>query len=550
MIRRGRESIVFLPRRRRFLPVLDLRARFSHFSLSLTSPSGRNLITNVVKLGDSSVGAGIRRVAEKRSTYTFRLRSAFEVCALAFLIVLPPLRGTPPPEGELEKGRIIPRVECRDDRGESYALYLPSGYDPAKAWPVLVLFDSGARGELAANAFRQGAERRGFILAGSNTARNGPWEPIIRAARAVVRDVAGRFTIDAGRLYAAGFSGGARAASLFSKMIEKPVAGLIGCGAGLAPSTPPSQIKPSVYVGTVGDADFNFQEVRSLDAALDEAGVLHRIFYFEGRHDWPAPDLCARTLDWLDVAAMASGARPKDGAFLNEVFAREVQEAETLAGAGRGSQAADACDAILAFFGGLLDTSALAAKTARLKESKDFERGRKEDRKRAELESATAAGFRDGLRAIAEIPALGPELLRIRSGLRIGIWKSEAASGPTPEDRALAARLLFQLALDAGRLGREAYRQKAMGKAAALLEIAADACPPRAGPYPYFLFDYARVLALTGDKDKALDYLELAVAAGFSDAGELESEEDFKSIRDTPRFRDLLAKLKSRLPDD
>jgi dienelactone hydrolase len=472
-----------------------------------------------------------------------RLRSAFEACALAALIVLPPLRGAPLPDGEIETGRIIPRVECRDDPGESYALYLPSGYDPAKAWPLLVLFDSGARGELAANAFREGAERRGFILAASNTCRNGPWEPVIRAARAVVRDISGRFTIDAGRLYAAGFSGGARAASLLSRMIEKPVAGLIGCGAGLAPSTVPSQIKPSVYIGTVGDADFNFQEMRRLDAALDEAGVLHRIFYFEGRHDWPAPGLCARTLDWLDVAAMASGGKPKDAALLDEIFAREFQEAEALEGAGRIPAAADACDALLAFFGGLLDTSALAAKTARLKESKDFERGRKEDRKRAELESATAAGFRDGLRAVAEAPSLGPELLRIRRGLRIGIWKSEAASGRTPEDRALAGRLLFQLALDAGRLGREASGQKALGKAAALLEIAADACPPQAGPYPYFLFDYACVLALTGDKNKALDYLELAVAAGFSDAAELESEEDFQNIRDTPRFRDLMAKL-------
>jgi hypothetical protein len=40
------------------------RARFSHFSVSLTSPSGLKYITNVVKLGDSSGGAEIRRVTE------------------------------------------------------------------------------------------------------------------------------------------------------------------------------------------------------------------------------------------------------------------------------------------------------------------------------------------------------------------------------------------------------------------------------------------------------------------------------------------------------
>jgi acetylornithine deacetylase/succinyl-diaminopimelate desuccinylase-like protein len=45
------------------------RARFSYFSVSLTSPSGRKYIIHVVKLGDSSVGAGIRGVTEKGNTY-------------------------------------------------------------------------------------------------------------------------------------------------------------------------------------------------------------------------------------------------------------------------------------------------------------------------------------------------------------------------------------------------------------------------------------------------------------------------------------------------
>jgi len=38
----------------------------------LTSPSGRKYITNVVKQGDSSVGAGIRHVAKKGNTYPFQ----------------------------------------------------------------------------------------------------------------------------------------------------------------------------------------------------------------------------------------------------------------------------------------------------------------------------------------------------------------------------------------------------------------------------------------------------------------------------------------------
>jgi len=69
MIRRARESIIFQPVREGFPSEYAFLARLSHFSVSLTSPSGRKYITHVVKQGDSSVGAGIRGVTEKGNTY-------------------------------------------------------------------------------------------------------------------------------------------------------------------------------------------------------------------------------------------------------------------------------------------------------------------------------------------------------------------------------------------------------------------------------------------------------------------------------------------------
>jgi hypothetical protein len=59
MIRRARESIIFQPEREGFPSKYAFRARLSHFLVSLTSPSGRKYITHVIKLGTSSVGAGI-----------------------------------------------------------------------------------------------------------------------------------------------------------------------------------------------------------------------------------------------------------------------------------------------------------------------------------------------------------------------------------------------------------------------------------------------------------------------------------------------------------
>jgi len=69
MIRRARESIIFQPVREGFSSEYAFLARWLHFSVSLTSPSGRKYITGVVKQGNSSVGAGIRGVTKKGNTY-------------------------------------------------------------------------------------------------------------------------------------------------------------------------------------------------------------------------------------------------------------------------------------------------------------------------------------------------------------------------------------------------------------------------------------------------------------------------------------------------
>ena len=44
---------------------------FAFFVVIDQSPSGRKYISGVVKLGDSSVGAGIRGITEKRNTYPY-----------------------------------------------------------------------------------------------------------------------------------------------------------------------------------------------------------------------------------------------------------------------------------------------------------------------------------------------------------------------------------------------------------------------------------------------------------------------------------------------
>jgi ketosteroid isomerase-like protein len=56
-------------------------------------------------------------------------------------------------------------------------------------------------------------------------------------------------------------------------------------------------------------------------------------------------------------------------------------------------------------------------------------------------------------------------------------------------------------------------------------------------------YNLACAFALTGERDKALDNLEKAINAGFTDRRQYETDSDLDSLRETGRFKELLKKL-------
>ena len=121
---------------------------------------------------------------------------------------------------DLPRGQIVDDVACADNPAQHYALYLPSNFTLDRTWPVVLLFDAGGRGRRGVERYQAGAERYGYIVAGSNNSRNGPWRPSLDAARAMATDVAARFPVDARRIYTAGMSGGARVAMMVARAAE------------------------------------------------------------------------------------------------------------------------------------------------------------------------------------------------------------------------------------------------------------------------------------------------------------------------------------------
>src|SRR3989454_1955839 len=162
------------------------------------------------------------------------------IVSMVLLVSLSPSAQATQQTNAIPKGQIVERMECLSDSSQSYALYLPSNYTPDRKWPILYALDPGARGKTPVEHFKEAAEKYGWILAGSNNSRNGPWRRAAEAWSAMTKDTLQRFSIDDNRVYVTGFSGGARVALQLAQLCQDCLAGVIASGAGFPAGLAPS----------------------------------------------------------------------------------------------------------------------------------------------------------------------------------------------------------------------------------------------------------------------------------------------------------------------
>lgn len=225
---------------------------------------------------------------------------------------------------ELPAGTVVPSVPSAANPKLSYALYLPSNYGPQRQWPILYCLDPGARGRLPVERFAKAAEAEGFIVAGSNDSRNGPIEPVEQAITAMLDDTAARFSIDPSRVYAAGFSGGARVALRWA--LNGKIAGVVACGAAFGSPQPPKQI-PFALFACAGVDDFNYGELHALSLAVTKADARQRFAEFAGGHDWLPEAQALEALRFFNGKLPAQPAQPS-----KEVGRLDARMREAVAG--------------------------------------------------------------------------------------------------------------------------------------------------------------------------------------------------------------------------
>jgi len=222
-------------------------------------------------------------------------------------------------------GKITDPVPAESDDKWSFRLYLPKGFSLSRKWPVMFIMSPG--GGKNANTFRRyvkGAERNGWILAMSVESRNS-FKEADSAMMAMVADVRKRLPVDENRMYASGFSGGARMAFMLAGECDKPLAGVLACGAGRSGVMPSS--KTTVY-GLCGSNCFNRWDMACTHRDL--GGKENRLRFFVGKHAWANEDLLKDSMTYLNLVGLARAKRTDKAAASERDAATAQLMAETV----------------------------------------------------------------------------------------------------------------------------------------------------------------------------------------------------------------------------
>jgi Predicted esterase len=446
-------------------------------------------------------------------------------------------------------GHVVDPIFCRHAPEQTYAVFLPTDYTPDRTWPVLFCFDPMARGRVPVDLFQAAAEKFGYIVIGSNNAQNGPWAPVATAAEAIFTDAQRRYRIDPQRLYAAGFSGGARAA--FAIAGAARMAGVIASCGGFPNGENPNSLR-FAYFAAAGTTDFNHLEVLDTIDHLSRIGADHRLAIFDGGHQWLPEALTHDALAWFEVLAMRDGTQPRDADFLAAEFSTRLQRAAALP---RADQTHAAYRNLLRDFDGLLDTSEAARRLQLLANSRAYRSALRTAQKTRRQEEEWAARLGAAIQRIQTPPAspARPDLLTPkrranpladassnsddplgnRSGLE-NLWNDVQLPPFSLDDSADKFDPLRRVVADLRRRAKKnPAAQRALASvfvrcltegqhhlaanhpalAAAAFEAATIIVPESGSSY----FELAQLHASQGRLDRAREFLQSATAKGFSD---------------------------------
>ena len=431
-------------------------------------------------------------------------------------------------------GTVHASVTALADPDSSYALYLPSAYSPTKRWPLLLVFDPFARGEVSVKLFHEAAEKYGFIVVGSNNSRN--FEDPSAAIRALWADVKERYAVDPQRSYTAGLSGGARVASSVALACKTCIAGVIANSAGLPNGGTMPGPEVSDWFLAAGTTDFNYPEQLHLKESLDARHVASRFVVFDGPHNWMPQGFADRALAWFQLRAMVKGLVPTDKEFVAQQFESRMAEAQAEQKAGDVLAATRSYLEIAQDFSKVRDVKEQMTLAKSLAESGEFRKAKKDEKAALDLQNEVATRIGNLVAGINQSPDERTGFFSQLEAAVNDVYRDKKSSNPARRlgiERGLASAFAYAV-----ETGQQAMLKKDFVPAKSMFQ-ACEVILPESVWASYLV---ATAEAELGQKKQAIEELKKAMEKGMKSASSLD-DKAFDRIRNEAEFKEISARL-------
>jgi hypothetical protein len=430
-----------------------------------------------------------------------------------------------------QKGQITDKVICKNDQSLSYCLYLPSNYNLNRTWPILFCFDPKADGKLPVSLLKDVAEKYGYIVVGSYDSKNGLGiNEFGLIASELIKDTKEKIAVDPNRMYAVGFSGGARVAYTMA-MSYPSIKGIISCSAGFIPQQ--GQTLTFDVIGIAGNADMNFLEVKEMDESLVNFPIQHQLMVFDGTHHWPSKQMLAQAVTLLELFSMKENRIEKNDTLIKGYISenyRSINKLESYNNNDSLAKAFNTLECLIQSVEGLTNTDTLKNQLKQLVQKNNLIDYLKIE---SNIENNEIKQQEKYKQAYTTKP--------------VKWWKDEIGQlqGKTKGKYSIpevtsSKRLLAYISLMSYSYVNSAIAQHQWDAASEFLTIYGLADPENPD-YNYFM---ACLLANTGEAGKAMISLKKAINLGFKDVNRLESDPLLQELRSKPEFSELLKKIK------
>ena len=212
---------------------------------------------------------------------------------LIFSIILASLSSC---QSSAKKESRIPTKQPASSTSSDFEVYLPEGNQPKNGWSLLVAIDPHGSGVTASKHLKEAVTAYPAVLVASNQIQNN--DPNFMAELdELIADARKRYPVS-GRVYLAGFSGGARMALAYAG--SHRVSGVIAAGAFAQPDE--LRTIPCPVIGIVGMDDFNFSEAAQYFFKPELLPANAHVELTHASHEWPSADRLAETWGWFQLS--------------------------------------------------------------------------------------------------------------------------------------------------------------------------------------------------------------------------------------------------------